>query len=103
MVIAGLYAEGGKTTVATGVMEAFVKRGLKVQAFKVGPDYVDATYHATVTRKPSKHLDAWLTSPRTVLEIFERASKNADIAVIEGAMGLFDGITRGFESVEPHR
>ena len=102
VVIAGLYAEGGKTTVATGLMGAFMKKGLKVQAFKVGPDYIDATYHTAVTKKPSRHLDAWLTSPRTVLEIFERTSKNADIAVIEGAMGLFDGIARLIDSVDDY-
>lgn len=94
VVITGLYGEGGKTTVATGLMGTFVKSGIKVQAFKVGSDYIDASYHSAVTKKPSKHLNVWLTSPRTVLEIFERASKNADLAVIEGAMGLFDGITR---------
>jgi len=79
-----------------------MKRRLKVQAFKVGPDYIDATYHTAVTKKPSRHLDPWLTSPRTVLEIFERTSKNADIAVIEGAMGLFDGITRRVEGVDDY-
>jgi cobyrinic acid a,c-diamide synthase len=100
VVIAGLYAEGGKTTVATGLMGAFMKRGLKVQAFKVGPDYIDAMYHTAVTKNPSRHLDAWLTSPRTVLEIFERACQNADVAVIEGAMGLFDGITRPIDGME---
>lgn len=100
VVVAGLYAEGGKTTVATGIMGAFVKKGLKVQAFKVGPDYIDAMYHTAVTKEPSRHLDTWLTSPRTVLEIFERASKNADIAVVEGAMGLFDGITRPIDGMD---
>lgn len=93
VVVADLWSYGGKTTVATGLMGALVKKGLNVQAFKSGPDQVDAAYHTAVTKKPSRHLDAWLTSPAAVLEIFERSAKQADIAVIEGGMGLFDGMT----------
>ena len=100
VVIAGLYGEGGKTTVATGLIGAFKKRGLKVQPFKIGPDYIDGSYHTAVANRPSRHLDPWLTSPRAVLEIFERACRNADIAVIEGFMGLFDGITRVVDGVQ---
>jgi cobyrinic acid a,c-diamide synthase len=100
IVIAGLYGEGGKTTVATGIIGALKKRGLKVQPFKVGPDYIDGGYHTAVTNRPSRHLDPWLTSPRAVLEIFERACRDADVAVIEGFMGLFDGITRVVEGAQ---
>jgi cobyrinic acid a,c-diamide synthase len=100
VVIAGLYGEGGKTTVATGIIGAFKKKGLKVQPFKVGPDYIDAGYHTAVANRPSRHLDPWLTSPQAALEIFERACRNADIAVIEGFMGLFDAITRVIEGVQ---
>lgn len=100
VVIAGLYGEGGKTTVAAGLIGAFKKRGLKVQPFKVGPDYIDGSYHTAVANRPSRHLDPWLTSPRAVLEIFEGACGNADIAVIEGFMGLFDGITRVVDGLQ---
>jgi cobyrinic acid a,c-diamide synthase len=99
VVIAGLYGEGGKTTVATGIMGAFKKKGLSIQAFKSGPDHIDATYHNAVTKKPSRHLDAWLTSPRTVLESFERSAKSVDVAVIEGAGGIFQGIPRLIDGV----
>jgi cobyrinic acid a,c-diamide synthase len=99
VVIAGLYGEGGKTTVATGIMGTFMKKGLNVQAFKSGPDHIDATYHNEVTEKPSRHLDAWLTSPRTVLESFERSAKTADVAVIEGAGGIFQGIPRLIDGI----
>jgi cobyrinic acid a,c-diamide synthase len=100
VVIAGLYGEGGKTTVATGVMAALTKKGLNVQPFKSGPDHIDATYHNQVTKKPSRHLDAWLTSQRTVLESFERSAKNVDVAVIEGAGGIFQGIPRIIDGVK---
>ncbi len=100
VVVAGLYGEGGKTTVATGLIGAFKKRRLKVQPFKVGPDYIDGSYHTAVAKRPSKHLDPWLTSPRAVLEIFERACRDADVAVIEGFMGLFDGITRVVDGMQ---
>jgi cobyrinic acid a,c-diamide synthase len=100
VVVAGLYGEGGKTTVATGLIGALKKKGLKVQPFKVGPDYIDGGYHTAVASRPSRHLDPWLTSPQAVLEIFENACKNADVAVIEGFMGLFDGITRIVEGTQ---
>lgn len=100
VIIAGLYGEGGKTTVATGLMGTLKKRGLKVQPFKVGPDYIDGSYHTAVTNRPSRHLDPWLTSPQAVLEIFENACIDADVAVIEGFMGLFDGLTRVVDSAQ---
>ena len=100
VVIAGLYGEGGKTTVATGLMGALVKKGLNVQTFKSGPDHIDATYHNQVTKKHTRHLDAWLTSQRTVLESFQRETKNVDVAVIEGAGGIFQGIPREIDRVK---
>ncbi|MCW4023186.1 MAG: hydrogenobyrinic acid a,c-diamide synthase (glutamine-hydrolyzing) [Candidatus Bathyarchaeota archaeon] len=100
VVIAGLYGEGGKTTVATALMGALVKKGLNIQTFKSGPDHIDATYHNYATKKQSRHLDAWLTSQRTVLESFQRTAKNVDLAVIEGAGGIFQGIPREIDGVK---
>ena len=102
VVIAGLYGEGGKTTIATGLMGAFNRKGLKVQSFKSGPDHIDGTYHSEVTKTAPRHLDAWLTSPRTVLESFERSVKRIDLAIVEGAGGIFQGIPRSIDGVEDY-
>lgn len=91
LVIAGTRSGVGKTSIALGVMAALKSRGLKVQPFKVGPDYLDPSWHRLATGRVSYNLDTWMLSPEYVQHLFEQKTRDADIAVIEGVMGLFDG------------
>src|SRR5260370_6325731 len=91
IVVAGVASGVGKTTIATGLMAALATQGLQVQGYKVGPDYIDPTYHRAATGRPSYNLDTWLSSQATVRQRFDAGMRNTDIAIIEGVMGLFDG------------
>lgn len=91
IVIAGTGSGAGKTTVTIGLMAALKRRGYVVQGFKCGPDYIDPTYHTAVTKRVSRNLDSFMLSREAVREIFVRGSEGADISMIEGVMGMYDG------------
>jgi cobyrinic acid a,c-diamide synthase len=91
IVIAGTSSGAGKTTVATGLLAALAARGLKPAGFKVGPDFIDPSYHALAAGRPGRNLDAFLSGPELIAPLFLHGSAGADVAVVEGVMGLYDG------------
>ncbi|HEX7826113.1 MAG TPA: cobyrinate a,c-diamide synthase, partial [Mycobacterium sp.] len=91
VVIAAPSSGSGKTTVATGLMGALRKAGHRVAPFKVGPDFIDPGYHALATGLPGRNLDPVLVGEPLIGPLFQHGTHGADIAVVEGVMGLFDG------------
>jgi cobyrinic acid a,c-diamide synthase len=91
IVVAAPASGHGKTIVATGLMAAMVKRGLKVSGHKVGPDFIDPGYHALATGRPGRNVDPFLVGEHRIVPLLLHGAESADIAVIEGVMGLFDG------------
>jgi cobyrinic acid a,c-diamide synthase len=93
IVIAGTTSGVGKSTIATAIMYALKSKGFVVQPFKVGPDFIDPSYHTFVTGRQSRNLDIWMMRKDGVLQCFNSSCFDAHVAVIEGAMGLFDGVS----------
>ena len=92
--IAAPTSGSGKTTIARGLMALFTAKGMKVQPFKCGPDYIDTKFHEAVCGRPSINLDTFMATPEHVRELFARYGADADVCIVEGMMGLFDGYDR---------
>ncbi|MFJ5789121.1 cobyrinate a,c-diamide synthase [Lysinibacillus sp. NPDC093197] len=90
-VLAGTGSGVGKTTFTIGLMKALQEKGKVVQGFKCGPDYIDPSYHTAVTGRVSRNIDSWMFSHDAVRDIVARASMDADVSIIEGVMGFYDG------------
>ena len=91
VVIAGVSSGVGKTTVTVALARALMAQGLRVALFKCGPDYLDPTYHARAVGHPTQNLDGWMMGREAVRSTFLEATRDADVAIIEGVMGIFDG------------
>lgn len=95
ILVSGTESGVGKTSLTLGLVMLLRRQGLRVQTFKVGPDYLDPTYLALASGRPCYNLDGWMTGEAYVRELFCRTCQDADIAVVEGVMGLFDGADEG--------
>ena len=84
----------GKTTITIGLLKALKKRGMKIQPFKCGPDYIDTKFHEAAAQNPSINLDQFLSSEQHIEYLFNKYSQDKDVSIVEGVMGLFDGYNK---------
>jgi cobyrinic acid a,c-diamide synthase len=91
LILAAAMSGSGKTTITAGLIGALAARGVQVAPFKVGPDYIDPSYHTLAAGRTCHNLDAWMLPPERIGMLLERHARTADLALIEGVMGLFDG------------
>ena len=98
LVIGAVSSGSGKTTLTIGLIAALRARGLTVQSYKVGPDYIDTGWHELASGRAAHNLDSWLVPKEKLRSIFESTVDDADVAIIEGVMGLYDGGRRGISS-----
>ena len=98
IVIAGTNSGVGKTTIVAGLLAALTEQGKAVQAFKVGPDYIDPGFHKIASQRECYNLDTWLVPPHKLIPFFVGQAETADISIIEGVMGLYDGGREGVSS-----
>lgn len=90
-ILAGTNSGVGKTTITLGLLNGFHRKGLNVQAFKSGPDYIDPAFHTFVTGNKSRNLDAWLLPEKHIRYLMDKNSENKDLSIVEGVMGFYDG------------
>src|SRR5262245_5263451 len=91
LVVAGTHSGVGKTTVASGLMVGLRLGGLAVAPAKVGPDFIDPGYHTLACGRAGRNLDAWISGSQLITSLAARAAESADVLIVEGVMGLFDG------------
>jgi cobyrinic acid a,c-diamide synthase len=98
MLVGGTASGVGKTTVTLALIACMRRRGLTVQAFKGGPDFLDTTHHSRIAGRPARNLDTWMLGPEANREVLRSATRGADAMIAEGMMGLFDGKGGGTEA-----